>query len=460
MGRISLLFLAGLFLGATDARSESRADSRIGEAYLSLMSKARARSPEVLLAQAQYDQKSAHSLTALARWLPRADLQLAQTRSKDYSFITSGAFGSLASAFTPQETPLSRWAVNLTLPVYRRAVHLEYQQSNLDRELASSQLDAKVAELDWHLRSLVGNVLLSAYREANLENSIGVARTHLKEARLRFELGQKTRVDVLRAESNLVSLESQRYTDQQRRRSDLSALIEYGGVASAELEETGLPALLRKESDISQAIFDFAQIDGAIEKLGSQLEDTPPRITEKSHVFRSYLQEHELADSRARSSMALEWPELLLQGSLNKQGPTWGEAFSAGNQSYSMGVVVNIPIFSTGSLLMTYSEKSNAQRAALLKADRDILHFRNELENTQIQIRALRKSLESLKLHVDQTEEIVKLSFKSYQLGKATLVELQGAQSDGMDAKVKYAQARLELATLIRRFAWNLGESL
>ena len=181
------------------------------------------------------------------------------------------------------------------------------------------------------------------------------------------------------------------------------------------------------------------------------------QIVNSSPVYQRYTFEEELRHRQAKNAFAQEWPELLVKGSLNKQAQSWNDAFTGENHSYSAALVLNIPLFSGGSLISSYSEAMKAQHASELKAETEILHFKNEIENERLQMEALKTSLEAQKIALTQNDEIVRLSFKSYQLGKATMLELLGSQNELIDSKLIVAKTKLDLATLARRFAWNLG---
>ena len=155
--------------------------------------------------------------------------------------------------------------------------------------------------------------------------------------------------------------------------------------------------------------------------------------------------------------MAQEWPELNLKGSLSKQAPDFGAALSPGQQSYSVALVLTVPVFSGGSIFSTNIERRSLQQIAELRTQKDIFHFKSELENERSQILSLQSSLSAQTLNLAQNEEIVKLSFKSYQLGKATIVELLGSQNDLIDSKINLAKTKLDLSTQMRQFSWNLG---
>lgn len=416
-------------------------------------------------------QHGAQLYTSWARWAPRLDLQLSQSRSKDFSLVTSGALGALGATFEPREVPLARWSLNLTLPLYKRSVHLGVERSAAERALARAQLEDRLSELDWRLRSLLGKYLLQAYREATLQAALAIAKTNLREAKLRFELGQRTKVDVLRGESSLLSIESQMITQREQKAVDLAALIEYAGITEEEFRASGVDALLGSEAETAQAISRFAAIDRVSEPLlpllkigdthGAELHrEIERRIAAASPAYRNSLLQEELEFSNARALMAQEWPELALQGSLSKQGEHWNDAFSAGSQSRQIALVLNIPLFSFGTTVSTYLEKAHARNATAVRTAKEAQRLRSDAENAWVRIQALRKLLDSQTLQLSQNEEILRLSFKSYQLGKTTQLELLTSQNELTEAKLRLAQTKIDLSNLMRKFAWDLGIGL
>ncbi len=465
------LVVFALLLGAVPATS---APTTVSDVFDALKKVTISHSPEIQLAESAYRQSSAQVQTAWAHWLPRADIQLSQNTSKDYSFINSGTLPPPFTSFTPSEVQLSGWAVKLSLPLYRRSVHLAVEQSVRDRRLSSYQLDSKKAELDWRLRSLLGAYLLQVYKEATLIHSIEAAGTNERESKARYELGQRTRVDVLRAEANRVSLESRKLTYEQERTAGLDSLIQYSGSSREELAKSGLFDLLVDEKELEIAIADFTEgSDKWLDQLSSYLKPSEQgtdetiqsdllrrRVVEASPVYQSFLAQEALSETKAALLMAQDWPELSLQGSLSRQAGNFSDLFSQANQSYAFGAVLTIPVYLGGSLFSSHSEKVNAEAAARVSRERDTLNLFSDVESEVRQIRALRRSVESLTLNRQQNEEIVRLSLKSYQLGKATIVELLGSQNDLIESKINLAKAKLDLAVLLKRLGANLGVSL
>jgi outer membrane protein len=148
---------------------------------------------------------------------------------------------------------------------------------------------------------------------------------------------------------------------------------------------------------------------------------------------------------------------LRVQGAWNKQAPDWDQAFQGGFVSYSTAVVFTVPIFTGGALFSSPAEARHAKAQAELKADRGVLMLRDDVEGAILDVRSLRKSVESLALSREQFEEIARLELKSYALGKATISELLSAQNDLIASKVELARAKIDLSVQLKQLAWNLG---
>lgn len=431
--------------------------------YSSLESRAFEQSPDLRSAEASYDQAAGHNYAAWAKWGPRINLQLSKTRSKDYSLLTSGSLpANFPISMDPQQVDLDRWSLVASFPIYNRSVHLGAVQALWEKRLAARQLDVKRSELKWKIKQLLGNYIVAAYRKAVSESGLKTARESAREMKIRFDIGQKTKIDVLRADSNLASLESRWISSQEQLASERFALADGTGLTTEELDQIGLAETQLTEGTLIQWIERFAQssqsgltriqpyLDMSAEKRSALAVESSPHY----EVLRS---QGEVSDTRARLPFAVEWPDLALQGSFGKQTPNWSDAFEPGQRSYSVGLTLTVPLFSWGSSIATYKESSAGQEAARIQNARDVKRFFNTLESQNVQIKSLSKSVEANALRAQQNEEILRLSTKSHQLGKTSTVDLLSAQNDLLNAKVELAESRVKLAVLLGQFAWNLG---
>jgi outer membrane protein TolC len=432
------------------------------------------KSYEIQIAKSTFEQRNAQYYTAWSHWLPRADVQFAQSRSRDFTILNSGALGNFATLFTPQAVSLTQWYLTVSMPIYQRSILVGIRQASAQKDVAENQYSLKLKELDWKLRLLLGNYLFQLYQEAALTTSIRLAETGLKEAKLRFSLGQKTVIDVLRAQANAAHFRSQKTAQERQNAAALGELLEYTGLNLAELQGTGIGEFTQTEEQLAQSIDQLTQWDTILPKLQPFL-DAPfnpnwpdqkesigleSQITHNSLTYKNALSEHELVRTQVKAISASHWPDLKIQGTLNRQTNNWNNTLSFEQPSYSLALVLTIPLFSGGSLWSQLSERKWAVQSSELKAEREILHLKTEIENERIGIRSSLQALEEQILILQQNEEIVRLSFKSYQLGKTTIVELLGGQQDLIRAKTTLARTKLDLSILLRQLALNLGVQL
>ena len=427
-------------------------------------------SPELQSLGALARQRNSARSTSITRWLPRIDLSLRQSRSKDYSLLTSGQLGSVVNlfpgGFTPAETNLASWYLNLNVPLFRRTVQLDVQRASAEREISERQLELALSRLAWQLRELLGNYIFQLYRITTLNTSTELARTNLRDVKLRFNLGQKTKVDLLRARANLLSLESKTFGVEEDRAKALSALLNYSGLSRERLQELLSGQSLDSEDVLRETIDDFTVTEETYPKvrnfLPSQDSQTylgklAARNPSFNFSYQTIMAEQRAAEATAQLLLAPEYPELLIQGFLSKQGPEWSGLATPAELSRSIALVLNIPIFSSGSLFSSSSEKRNAERAAEIKREREILKLKQEVEDQAFQLDRMQSQLSSQLLNVEQNRELVKLSRRSYQIGKSSLLELLTAENGWTEAKLTLAQSKLAYDVLIRKFAWNIG---
>ncbi len=470
-GFLQMFFLTSVFASPPPKHlRDVHATRPIGEVFGKLKNTAIQKSPDLAQAQATLSQKKAQVYTSLTRWFPHLDFELSRTKSKDYSLSTSGALGTQAARFTPEEVNRSRFSFDLTMPVYKRSVQLGLEKSYAEKELAELDFQIKFQEFNWKLHSLFGNYLLQLYKLAIIKKSIEIANTNQKEAKLRFDLGQRTKIDVLKADTNVLSLESKKLQYEQDYALAQSQLLEDTGLTSLEFSELDIQKLYVTEEDYVHILNEFTVFESHLENLKEFLGSNGEAIlTEKqktlieqhiaqtSAIYKNHLSNQDLSDVLAKEKMSQEWPELLVQGSVYKQGPDWEDIKKSQDRSYSIALVLRIPLFSGGSLISSYLEQSYSFVANEVKTQKNILQLKNEVENDLFQIHTSRKLLESQAINLNQNEELVRLSQKSYQLGKATFLELLTNQNDLMEAKLGLAQTKVNLSVLLRKFTWKLG---
>jgi outer membrane protein TolC len=464
-----LLNVAITLVPSAGAATPSPAAIDLQQLFAHHEARALAHSPSLLTARALLSQRKAQVFSAAARWLPRLDLALSQSKSQDFGILQSGALGSFASLnFTPQEVALSRWTLSGRVPLYSRSVHLNLQIALAERRLAEAQLENLEQEVTLQLRQLYGAWILSEFRVVSLQTSLRLAERNLKEARLRFEQGQRTRIDVLKAEANAASLQSQKLLREQERHAARDAFLQ---AVSSDRERTGLQSGPASSETSGLSSFNEAEFLNAIARFSEQpelrksvspwIEASPEqRLTQllaKASALAVTQSQAASREAQARQLWQDFFPEVALQAQLYKQGTDWDQALQPSNRSYSVGVTVTVPIFSFGSSISGWFEKQAAQEQARLSFDQSQARLRDDLESLRLRILQTEKALEAQRTLAAQQEEILRLSFKSYQLGRTTMTELLAAEGDRNEGRLQLARLLLESDQQIRQFSIALG---
>lgn len=401
-----------------------------------LQAKSRELSPDLKIARAQSSQKNAESYTRLSSHMPNASLRI--RKEKDFFEERSAQLRALGVI-----TAESSWSINYEWTLINFAQIDRTRKSFKEHDKA--QLEAAIKELEFpvEFNTHLLNYLLTKYKFATVENSLQKALTGKKEAQLGFDLGQKTKIDVLRSEANLVSLTSKKtsYVDEEQRAR--SRLLEYSGL---------LPADLAFLNDL-----DEKNVLGLIEVISSVPTVKEKAVPEKSPPFQRLLLEEQVNRLALSELTRTQYPELSLQGSYLSAGESFDQSFHGQQKSHTVALVLNIPLFSGGSFASTHFEKYFAKKQVELTVMRQKMELENDLNNSLIKISALEEMVSSMALNVSQFEELYRLTNKSYQLGKSSLFELLEVQDDLLDAKISLAQNKIQLYTLSQNYRWQAG---
>ena len=460
MRGVNLKFYVGLLMASLSTSLSCAAAP--SEGYLALRNLSYERSPEIQSARARKEAAAAARYSAFSNWLPRLNLELSQNRAKDATLFDStslSSLGPLAAAFQPKETTLKRAALVATLPLYKRSVDLNFRRASAESELAQKEYKIKSTEHDLRLRALFERYLFQSFKEHSLIRSLEITRSNQKEAALRFRIGQNTRLDVLRADASYAQYESQKLLFSQQKSSALQEFLQYSGLSLEDLKNHGVKIDFKDDDEVSKLIDDFTQVEELMAKTAEfqNLPELQSKVVQNNPSYQVYLAEETAAKRRAQLIFAEEWPELVASASLYKQSSEWSTTTESADRSYSLGILLRIPLFTGGGLLSRHRETVKNEEQARLKREISIRRLFDEIENQRPQITALASSVNSLKIVVAQNDEIVRLSQKSYQIGKTTFVELLMSQNELTQAKLTLVDSKIQLADLLRRFAWNLG---
>lgn len=393
-------------------------------------------SPELKIVRNFRSQKEAEVFSRTSDFLPHAFLNF--KRTKDFYEERNDrlkAFGI--------QTYDSSWGIDYNWNVFNYGLLQAARKSYAEKE--KSHLDVSNQEKAYpiNFKTYLLKYLLAKYKKVAVENSLKKAESQKKEASLGFALGQKTKIDVLRSEANMVSLDSKKTVYFDEEQNAKSKFLEYSGL------------------DIRDTHFldsiDENQTIGLINALSfSDFKKAEPDFT-KSPLMHS-LQYDEKINSLALSSLTQrEWPDLKIQGSYNNSADSFNESFHKPYRTHSIALVLTIPILNGGSLFSSNFEEFFAKKQNEYIINQKKLETKNQLNSTLIKISALETLMSSLSLNVSQFEELYRLTLKSYQLGRSTLFELLEVQDNLLLSKISLAENKIQFYTLSQNYLWQAG---
>jgi len=419
------LFILILFLALIKTVSATDFVKEINE----LKSKSFETAPELKIARSLKSQRSAENYQAFARHTPQA--ALAFKKDRDILNNTNPLLKTLG--FIP---PDHSWSINYSWSLFNYGLIQNTLKTQNENSKAELELSNKEKEYAITFSTNLLNFLLAKYKTSAVLNSLKKSDTAKKEAILGFDLGQKTKMDVLRAEANFVSLSSKKTQFQNEEEEAKSSFLEVTGL------ETQVLTFLNPLSE--EEIID----------LINQLTPSAPLEKHKGFNHDSPLLQMINAEEKINTrSLNLitkdEWPEIKLQGSYSNAGNSFNESFSRPTRAHTISVVLTIPVWGGGSLI-----SSNFAQYSL---ERQKLQLKNKFENTFQKIKTLETLINSLTLNTSQFEELFKLTSKSYQLGRSSLFELLDVQDNLLESKINLAQNKIQLYSLTQNYLWQTG---
>jgi outer membrane protein TolC len=408
-------------------------------------------SPDISIIRDFMEQKIAEEYSAKAkRWSPGVDLELSRRRSHHLT----GNFSGL-----DDEKNESNWNFILDWPVYRRPLVLQAEKSDLEAELAKTNLTIKTEELDINLRTLIAGYLVKAYQLLNLQNSINHSLKHLKGIETGYQMRHQTKLQLLRAQANLNVLEAKKDIYLQQKKESLRRLVRLTGLESKHTIFADFNTFVSTEQAAARSIVGLMLLDKFYKKVLPWLDavnetELQRQFISNSLLYKKVILEKKIAYSRAETIKQADWPDLSVKGSYQKRDNT---EFNDWKEESSIGIFLTVPIFSGGTSFSNYHAKKNARQIALTTKQDNIKKIFFDIMDDRQLIIDLKKVFKKKKILLQQQEEIVLLSVKSYTLKKTSMQDLLTSLNTLIDVKNDLMYTTIELGIAIKRFAWKLG---
>ena len=444
LARFSFLFSTIIFIGLIGGSEICQAQEIVQNDVLQKISKLQEKSltlsPDLKIVRHLRSQKGAESYTRLTNFLPQANFNI--RRDKDFYEDRNAQLRALGlGPFS------STWGIDYEWTLLNYGSIQATRKTLSEKDKADLEISNKEKEYPITFNTNLLNFLLAKYKKAAVENSLQKAETGKREAKLGFMLGQKTKLDVLRSEANLVSLDSKSTSYSDEVQNTRSKFLEYTGLEYYDLDFLEL----MNETQILSLIHSISI--GA--KKISPLNENP--IFSKSPILEGLRLDEKINTISLANLTQAQWPVLKIQGNYRNAGNSISESFNNPYRTHTIGIVLTIPLFGSGNFISSNFEEYFAKKQLEYTIAKKRLETQNDFSNTFIKINALGILVNSLTLNVSQFEELYRLTLKSYQLGKSTLLELLEVQDSLLESKISLAQNKIQFYTLSQNYLWQAG---
>lgn len=138
------------------------------------------------------------------------------------------------------------------------------------------------------------------------------------------------------------------------------------------------------------------------------------------------------------------------------------ESFSVGREKYDdywiAGITVSMPLFD-GFLTHSKVKEANAkERKVRILKDKLIDNVKIEVENTVLDLKAAKSTVESQEENVTRAKEAYQIIRQRYSLGQASQLDLLDAQVASSTAQVNYAQSLYDFIAARAKLSYVVGK--
>lgn len=357
---------------------------------------------------------------ARAAWLPSLDGRLASARN----FAEAGSFNQNTAALT-----LS-W---LMFDFGQRSANLENAQQLLLAATASQSAAVQslfLSALQSFYTAQAAQAALVSASQAELSATEG-----FQVAEGRYKVGVATPADRLQAQTALAQATLNRIKAEGEVRNTLGTLANVLGFDARQplllVEPPAVPAEMAFQRDVDVLIDEARQRRPDLLAAEAQL-----RAAEASIVS---------AQAQGRPTISL------------LAGPSWQDVGGVTNNGGSIGVAVNLPIFS--GFATSYRVRSAAAQAEVKAAQRDRIRSQIALDvwKAYQSLSTATQSLQATATLVASAEQSERVALGRYKAGVGTVLDLLTAQSTLASARVQRIQAALDWQVFRATLAQTMG---
>ncbi|HEX7089199.1 MAG TPA: TolC family protein [Longimicrobiales bacterium] len=268
------------------------------------------------------------------------------------------------------------------------------------------------------------------------EQRVERARQQLAFARTRLEVGTATRSDVLRAELELGRAELALVEAEAGERDARLRLGRQVGIAG-EVEPAGgaLPEAAPPRPPVEELVAEAVARSPAV--LAAQASHDAARA-DRLAAYTAYL-------PSVRATAGYDW---------------FAFQFPPDQRSWSLRIFMSLPVFNGFQREAAVSRAAAEERIAQARARDTALAARVAAEAAARQIDAAERRVAIARRGVELAREDLRVQEERYQIGNATILDLQASQVALTEAEIEWVRARQELGISVARLEAVLGRAL
>jgi outer membrane protein len=342
---------------------------------------------------------------AIAQLTPRSDIRGIYTRNKDeISFAGGGAGGTdgAGALFGASSIrPLERWTgiLSIAQPILEPTFFAARKLGKASVQESQERYDFTVREILFGVARAYYSVLRSQAQVTVARDTLALSQNELRQAQVRFRVGEVTKTDVLRAE---VAVE----------RSQRAVVTDY--------------------NRLRLAFTTLARTVGVPEPLGV-LEPQPAVYTPLAYpqlLEQAYAQRQDFRAQEIGVDIVKQQKNLVLARYFPRVNARWefprldAETFAERDKFWTLFLNFEIPLFDGGVRELDLMEQNENLAQAQLRVDQMRKDIQVEVKDALVTVETLGSTLHTLQKEVDLAQENYDITSKQYRVGLATSLDL------------------------------------
>ena len=382
---------------------------------------------------------------ARAAFLPRVDFSEGFTQGNNpvYAFgslLSQGRFTQADFAVDKLNHPnsISNWRMNIagSLPLFMGGrMALGYQQAQLGYVAAERGRARVEQEIIFEVIRTYHGILLAQEAQATVESAVHTAEANLASAEARLDAGVAVASDALAARVRLARLKEEAIAAGNQVRLAYASLNDAMGAPLEQIYR------IAGRLDLTPLRFDRPEGLGAT------------ALAERPDYRQAVLEEQRLEREVLRTKAAF-LPSLHLMGNYEINNRYLA---SNGQDSWSVGVILNFNLFSGGSdFARVAGAQANYQRAAALR-ERMASAIGLEVRDAFLALQTARERVTVAKGAVTYAEESLRIVQDRYDAGLTTIVELLDSETALTAARTNLTRTLYDATVGQSRLDLSLG---